>query len=509
MMIAVLALIPVVAAYIPSNQLCGDAGLQALKSGQQLHVIADLDKLNKLQDLYGLGPCDDACELVGQTVEFAGNISLDGYGAYWVSVRGPGSLLEVHLAPPCLTELWCGKVAKSACNLGMVAAACLFLFVMIHGAFEIMHQKARQQQILEGLGNNTAQIYEMIVSGRASGELTRVTYGPNSRLRWMAFKLCPWIDLLCLVLVYLSITFSPVFRMFCLVAFSPVLTASIPLVVLLCLRAVLWLCCVIKYWRRATAMETSDIALCALRELDAFCVIYRHYIYWFCNIGNVPEERPHVANTAYRKPMILVRSQLLAHHSHPDDDQTPITGWSFKVCYGRWFPRARGHSNPFLLCGFCMAGWKAFYKDFPVDPARLHDLQRWLMDPTRRELFRYEGVALSATDVLPWDKGRIHDQLRHADEMPVPEAMQLTRVLTLRCSDAGDGLLAIQLSTMAGEMLPLLSAHASDLVADLLYRVSVETNEGFQVKIALPNAKTLDVLDPKQTLAEAFAAFID
>ena len=35
-----------------------------------------------------------------------------------------------------------------------------------------------------------------------------------------------------------------------------------------------------------------------------------------------------------------------------------------------------------------------------VDPARIHDLQRWLMDPIHRDLFRYEGVALRATD--PW-----------------------------------------------------------------------------------------------------------
>lgn len=431
MVIAVLFFIPVVAAYIPLNQLCGDAGLQALKPGQHVHVIADLDRLKKLQDLYGLGSCEDACALVGQTVEVAGNVSLGGYrayyGNYWISVRAPGSQLEVHLAPPCLTELWCGKAATAAANLWMLAALCLFLWVMIHGAFEIKHQRARQQQILEGLGNNTAQIYEMNVSGKASGELTRVTYGPNSRLRWMAFKLCPWIDLSCLVLVYLSIRFSPTFRMFCLVAFSPVLTATIPLVVMLCLRAVLWLCCVIKYWSRARAVETSDIALCALSELDAFCVIYRRCIYWFCNVGNVPEERPHIANTAYRKPMILVRSQLLAHHSHPDDDTTPITGWSLKVCYGSFFQQARG-SIRFL--NLCLAGWSASYQDFPVDPARIHDLQHWLMD--RRDLFRYEGVALRATDVLPWD--RIHDQLRQADELQVPEAMQLTRVLTLRCS---------------------------------------------------------------------------
>lgn len=110
-----------------------------------------------------------------------------------------------------------------------------------------------------------------------------------------------------------------------------------------------------------------------------------------------------------------------------------------------------------------------------VDPARIHDLQRWLMDPIHRDLFRYEGVALRATDpwhgtesaedfqdvsacfsisalpilpcnlkvlafscqsawggpgcpdveeILPWDNGRLHDPLRQPYELEVPQSMQ-------------------------------------------------------------------------------------
>ena len=114
-----------------------------------------------------------------------------------------------------------------------------------------------------------------------------------------------------------------------------------------------------------------------------------------------------------------------------------------------------------------------------MDPARIHDLQRWLMDPIHRDLFRYEGVALRATDpwhilawhrvsrrlsrcfsisalpilpynlkvlaesdtkapgapgprvpgadveeILPWDNDRLHDPLRQAHELEVPQSMQ-------------------------------------------------------------------------------------
>ena len=105
-----------------------------------------------------------------------------------------------------------------------------------------------------------------------------------------------------------------------------------------------------------------------------------------------------------------------------------------------------------------------------MDPARIHDLQRWLMDPIHRDLFRYEGVALRATDpwhgtesaedfqdvsafqpsqssplesprfqlpkrpgprvpgaveeILPWDNDRLHDPLRQPHELEVPQSMQ-------------------------------------------------------------------------------------
>ena len=49
----------------------------------------------------------------------------------------------------------------------------------------------------------------------------------------------------------------------------------------------------------------------------------------------------------------------------------------------------------------------------------------------------------------------------------------------------------------------------SDLVADFCYRVAVENHGGFQVKVALPDATTLDTLDPRLPLAEALKDFIE
>ena len=317
-----------------------------MKEGQQLHVINDLDRVKKLQDLFGLGPCEASCtSMVGQMVEVLG-ISLGQYGGYYVSVRLPESSSEDHLAPPCLTELWCGKAAMVLPNLGMMVAVVLFLYVNILGCFEIMHQQFRQQQVLESLGNNSAQLFRMIVSGRAARHLTHVHYGPNSRLRWTAFKYCPWIDLLCLLLVYVALAFRRTWRMF----YNPVVTATTCLACILCWRFGLWVFCVIKYCQRAAAEQTFDIAFCALSDIDSVCVIYRRFCYWFCNIGNVGQGRPPLQmNTAYRKPMVLVRSQLLSHHSDPENDESPIVGWSLKMCYGEWHQK-KPHDCGGLVC---------------------------------------------------------------------------------------------------------------------------------------------------------------
>ena len=115
----------------------------------------------------------------------------------------------------------------------------------------------------------------MIVSGRAARHLTHVTYGPNSLLRWMAFKNCLWVELAFLVIFYLIIVVNPNVRMTVVIEFSPMLTAIIPFASILCLRFGLWIFCVIKYSRRAAAEQTFDIAFCTIPEHHAVCVIYR------------------------------------------------------------------------------------------------------------------------------------------------------------------------------------------------------------------------------------------
>jgi len=120
-----------------------------------------------------------------------------------------------------------------------------------------------------------------------------------------------------------------------------------------------------------------------------------------------------------------------------------------------------------------------------------------------------EGVALKATEILSWDNGRLHDPLRQPHELEVPQSMQLTKVFSLRCARDGNGQLTLYLTTMAGEELAPMTASGADLVADLCYRVSVEGHEGFQVKVALPDGQTLDSLDPKKPLSEAFQTFMD
>lgn len=103
-------------------------------------------------------------------------------------------------------------------------------------------------------------------------------------------------------------------------------------------------------WRAMSEFCFMEV-MCA--SLGCFVFLWdgcRRFIYWFCNIGNLPlGQPPPNMNVAYRKPMVLVRSQLLAHRSDPDNDESAIVGWSLKMCHlaVKWRPWAE--SSPQIV----------------------------------------------------------------------------------------------------------------------------------------------------------------
>ena len=500
MVFAIIFFIPFAAMEVFARSNCGSSTWQSLP-GKELHVISDVERFQKLQRAYGLGDSKEDLA-VGQLAKVI-STRAENYGEYYVEVRI--GVEDLKLAPPCFEELWCSDGLLLTSNVIFAVALILFLLVFLTNVSEYRHQVQRHKTIAESLANNSGEIYRMIVSGQAAEHLTRVIYGPNSKLRWMAFKFFPFVELGLLVLVCLCLTFVPTFRMLYAIAFSALATGLVVFAIVVSLRFCLWFFCVIKYARRASSDQTFEITFCSMPEVEAVCVIYKRFIFWFCNVGTIAD---HIAMPR-RNAMILARTQLLAHHRDPEDDTSPIMGWSLKVCYGRYFKKPPPQYR-LGCCGFDpISGWHALHKEFPVDPAQIHDFQRWLADPSRRNWFRYEGVALQAQHALPWNLERLRDPLRRPDQLVEPEELQLTKVFSLRSVKEHGSQLSICLSAMGGEELPPLIAGKSDLVADLCYRVAVENHAGFQVKVALPDATTLDMLDRRLPLAEALKDFME
>ena len=299
---AIILFIPFAAMELFANSNCGSSALQSLPAGKELHVISNVERFQKLQLAYGLGDSKEDLA-VGQLATVI-STRAESYGDYYVEVHI--GVENLKLAPPCFEELWCSDGLLLTSKVIFAVALILFLLVFLTNVSEWLHQVQRHKTIAESLANNSVEIHRMIVSGQAAEHLTRVIYGPNSKLRWMAFKFFPFVELGLLVLVYLCLTFVPTFRMLYAIAFSTLATGLVVFAIVVSLRFCLWFFCVIKYARRASSDQTFEITFCSIPEVEAVCVIYKRFIFWFCNVGTIAD---HIAMP--RNAMILARTQLL------------------------------------------------------------------------------------------------------------------------------------------------------------------------------------------------------
>ena len=183
MVSAIILFIPFAAMEVFAHSNCGSSVFQSLP-GKELHVISNVERFQKLQRAYGLGDSKEDLA-VGQLATVI-STRAESYGDYYVEVHIGVENLKV--APPCFEELWCSDGLLLTSNVIFAVALILFLLVFLTNVSEWRHQVQRHKTIAESLANNSGEIYRMIVSGRAAEHLTRVIYGPNSKLRWMAFK---------------------------------------------------------------------------------------------------------------------------------------------------------------------------------------------------------------------------------------------------------------------------------------------------------------------------------
>ena len=292
-------------------------------AGQTLQVISDQGLLRKMQE--GIG-CEEACRAAAGQV-----VTVLRFSASWdyVVVRLPSGV-ELDLAPEAL-GLWCGPGWQVG---GLVAAAmscgCLVICGPIVALLVMSYQRLRRE-LQANLQDGHAEVYHMVLSGRAAQHFSTMVYGPGGTRRAKIFMLFPFLDFGSPFVIYICIVFIPDARLaLCIAAASMI--ASVLLV-----RIGLCLYCVIRYARRASPEQTAEISICAFprNQRPKVCIIYDQQMLVCFNIGDLPAVLP--ANTISMTVVsFLARTQLISCHEVRGDDASPIVGWNLKVAYCVW-----------------------------------------------------------------------------------------------------------------------------------------------------------------------------
>ncbi|CAE7301006.1 unnamed protein product [Symbiodinium natans] len=444
-------------------------GLCSIRVGEHLHLLSDPEQLAATQSAWHL-PCSDACR------------SAAGQDVVVVSIDVRRSSLDVRLssgttltlAPTAVREVVCSDTwAVTGLVVACIGAS---MSVVVIAVFAVMwcqmghHHKLLRERIEQG----SAQVYRMVLSGDAAWHFANMVYGPGGHRRKQACQGFPCLELG--VLLPLMLTLMVQAQLAVALAGLGVAAFLVSIRLGLLLHSVLMS-------RARLYKRTTDIAFCTLPEDRKICVIYNGSMLLFRNIGDIPAQGPINAQGPMDAPS-LAQTQLVARHEVPEDDGTPITGWSLRICYLTWNKDQ---------------GWTPRERFFPVDPARLHDFHRWLMEDEQQRLFRFAGAALSTSQMPATTRRALAGPSQRQTEEDLPRMLMQTQVLAIHTDDGRD----LRLLSLAGEEVARVLVHDAELVADVLHRVCVRPEfGGSEVKIVLPGGQTLDRIDPKLTIQQ-------
>ncbi|CAE7037132.1 unnamed protein product [Symbiodinium sp. CCMP2592] len=443
------------------------------EEGDLLHLTPHKVELRKVQDSHGL--CCDSCSPLREISP----------------VSSAGSRRIAHEPVKTVQELPCTERAQAHVSICLGFLALSFT-VGLSMCVSLCTDGQKLRLLEKKIDAEEAETYRLVVSGLAMEFLKRRRWGPGGLYRSSCFFCCPVIDLACsflacmLMLMTRCEPFCFEWRFACRIC----VTFLVVCMLSLALRCLSWLYCVLKF-ALATSKQTFEIKFAAFQEgaVTHLCVALEGDLLWLENIGNLPRGWP---PRGWMQPRYLVHSQLEAHHIEDKDDQ-PIVAWSLQM-YWCWFVQGEAR----------VGAWVPQSMQFPIDPAHVHDLHTWLAAEPHRRMFRYEGVAVTASEVLGWGFEHIHDRL--SEQLSSRSgAFDRKQIFALQCERHGSTM-EICLSMMSGKTLTL-RASIGDLVADLCHRAALLGTDGSKVEVVLPDARRLRSLDPKLPLCEALGDF--
>ncbi|CAE7238364.1 unnamed protein product [Symbiodinium sp. CCMP2592] len=446
--------------------------------GTELHVVTSLEALRGAQADRGLH-CDPECEgAVGKKV-YVDEVFYQKLQVYYPE-NPPPIGPELLLAGSAFQELWC----PTGMYDGLWVYGLLFLWIcgQMLGPYLILPRIVRLRlhaEMQREVDAGRCQIYPMALAGATWQHFATTEFIDHRNQAWKSF---PTLELVFCVIAVIGVSVGAGVFFLSWVAVPIVFVCGLVIRLTHSIYASVRL-------RKRLLLGRAELFFCAAPAANMVSIICDGRVFFYKNIGDIPQRPPDGLVWYSYETMAVARTQLIAR-SNTDDESTP--SWYLNIIYGSCFSKLRHNS------------WNVGSKLFPVDNACVHDFQSWLADPERRWLFRCEGATARPQSFMqPTD-----ETLRTPFHMPAgdmrtplsPNTMMFTADV-----QKVDALYKVTMISMSGEEAASFKFTEGHTLSDVLHRVASRRDfRDHQVKIVLSDGTQLGNMDPRMSLPAFF-----
>ncbi|CAE7037666.1 unnamed protein product [Symbiodinium natans] len=350
--------------------------------------------------------------------------------------------------------------------------------LLVHLIFDLREKERSFREMQLELDAGQCQVYSMALSGTRWQQFATTNLHMGSALAWLLF---PWADL----------PLPTLFWVWGFAAERTIGSLTIGTFILLFTVALRIVIRIHASWRFHGRMAKTHVELhiCAAPVANLVSIVCDGRAYFYHNIGDLPQQGRPVGMR--RRSLALAFTQLTTL-PEPTFEGGPL-GWYLNIISGEY--DSKDAYGPY--------GWSAHSQGFPVDHARVHDLQSWLTDPERLKLFRCVGAAFWKEHMFPANREVLLAPYEISPETQATALSTTSVILTADVQKVEDARYKVSLISMSGEEAESFAFRTGDTLADVLHRVASRPKFWLcQVKIILSDGTQLDSLDPRMALQE-------
>ena len=336
---------------------------------------------------------------------------------------------------------------------------------------------AEMQREVDG---GRCQIYPMALAGATWQHFATTEFIDHRTQAWKTF---PWLDLSFCVISVVGVVLGAGGVRYCWILVPIIFACGLAIRLARRIYASV-------LFRKRLHLGRAELFVCAAPAANVVSIVCAGRVFFFKNIGDIPQRPPDSLVWYSYETMAVARTQLIARRDTENDESTP--SWYLNIIYGSCFNKMKTNL------------WSVGSKLFPVDNACVHDFQNWLADRERRQLFRCEGATARPQSFMQ----PTVENLRMPFHMPgadmrtplSPNTMMFTADV-----QKVDALYKVTLISMSGEEAASFKFTEGDTLADVQHRVASRRGfRDYQVKIVLSDGTQLGNMDPRMSLPAFF-----